>query len=161
MTPSEVFNQQMFDDFGDGTGHGFNFVDWYWEIEVCIAASAGIPFTDLEKYGDSEDRQCGLCGNVVHTGEGGTPLDCENEPCALAREFWNMRDFRRPLPQSQGGKPDAEARVRAQWFRTQLMNKFGVGQIYKLPADTRLDTALALQLFRMGMEGNKHVELAN
>lgn len=146
MNIGDVFNDEMdVDHSGSSWGHLYH----YWELEMMVSETNGNHFSRLEDFQDEKDRTCGLCGRVGNTCDSGLSVVCENKNCKMARDFWNMYDFARPLPQIGSG---CVKRARSEWFRKQLFDQFGVKQIYKIPIEQRLSTVLALQLLRISVE---------
>lgn len=129
----------------------------YWDVEMALADFYGHMFSSLEDFQSPESRQCGLCGHINKTETWGTIQGCKHQICQASRKYWGLRDFRHPLPTSRP-KSEAEKAVRGPWFRRQLMDKFGVGQIYRLPIGQRLDVVLALTLLRESVEAKREQE---
>ena len=146
MNLSELFNDVIRKDHGVEYWSPFYS---YWGIEFSIAQSNGHMYSCLEEYQNQEQRTCGLCGTVCNTRyyeySEATP-DCENEICNSVRDFWGFTNFKNPLP-THGGK-----NARSAWFRRVMIEQFGVGQIYKIPEELRLDAAIAMQLMRIAKE---------
>ena len=158
MNAAECFSPAMLRDYGGDSGSGYSlYLGSYWLVEMYLADHAGLSYSDLEDYQEPRRRQCGLCGLVGKTNEGGFINECKHQVCQQLRKYWGIRDFRHPLPTSRP-KSEAEKAVRGPWFRRQLMDRFGEGQIYKIPVDQRLDVVLALTLLRESVEAKREQE---
>ena len=152
MNPSDVFNSRMYADHGNIGGSRMTTFDNYWEIELDIANTADVGYSYLEDCQDEKQLRCGLCGTVANTNSRGDINPCKHQICVMARTYWTFTGFKEPLPQV-GCKN--QHRTRSQWFRKTLMEQRGVGQIYKIPLEQRLDTVLALQLIRNAIESRE------
>ena len=148
----------MLHDYGSDSGQGYSrYLSNYWELELRLADHHCRAYSDLEKYQNAKDRTCGLCGLVVKTNWFGFVDRCPHQVCKSARDYWKMPDFLHPIPLKRT-KTEADKEPRGTWFRKQLMDKFGVGQIYRLPIGQRLDVVLALQLLRDSIEAKREHE---
>jgi hypothetical protein len=141
MLISDVFNERMQSDHGSGN---YSHIYHYWAIEFAIAQTNGFSYSELETMQCEKKRQCGLCGDIAHTDAWSTSLHCINETCGMVRDYFGMSNFNRPL--------QARKNPRGSFFSLKLNENFGVGQVYKLDLEHRLDTCLALMLLRISME---------
>ena len=151
MLPAEVFCDAIYN--GHVCRDRCEPYESYWLIEMAIADTAGIDYTNLINYGDDSERTCDICGTVYGTTAYGLLPECSHPVCDSLRKYWQYGpELRRPSRVTGNWKKDEVRRTRVNWFTKAIKDKFGVSTIFQLEPAIRLDALLTLRLLREAHE---------